>query len=152
MGISDIYDDLLDTAKHYRQAYNSIALARLSQDSQPVCYYQAYRFHDFLRICCHADLFNDYVHPAIQVLQDYDSKHNSQLADTLYSYLANDKSVKRTCEDLHLHKNTVNYRINRIKEILKIDFSDTRELFHLSLSLNILRIQKLLADSELTFL
>lgn len=152
IGISDVFEDLLDTARHYRQACNSVALALLYQDPQSVCYYRQYRLHDFLRVCCHADLFNDYVHPALLVLQTYDREHNSQLTETLYSYLNNDKSIKKTCEDMHLHKNTVNYRINRAKEILNVDFSDARELFHLSLSLKILRIQKLLADTELTFL
>ena len=49
-------------------------------------------------------------------LYDHDKQSNTQYCLTLYTYLACHHSLKDTCERLFTHKNTVLYRIRKIKE------------------------------------
>ena len=49
------------------------------------------------------------------VLIDYDQKHNTQLEETLYQYLKFDSNQKAMAESLYMHRNTINYRLNKIK-------------------------------------
>lgn len=56
-------------------------------------------------------------------------------ASTLETYLKRDRSIQSVSEKSYIHRNTVNYRIKKIKEIIDYDFSDAEKNFLLLLSL-----------------
>ncbi len=60
-----------------------------------------------------------------------------ELLETLKCYLANDQSLKKTAFDLHIHINTLHYRLKQMKELTDIDPKSVKgiTLFHLALSL-----------------
>lgn len=53
-------------------------------------------------------------------------------------YLRNNKSCKLTAEKLFSHKNTIAYRISRLKELYDIDLDDSETCFSLYYSCEIL--------------
>jgi len=63
-------------------------------------------------------------HPAVIKITRYDRQHNNNLRDVLYSYLINDRNLVRTAEAMHMHRNTVFYKINQIKELIGMDLED----------------------------
>ena len=67
-----------------------------------------------------AEFCREHLGPLIQE----DQKTNSNLVDTLRCYLANGSSTVRAAQQLFIHKNTMIYRINRIKSILNVDLND----------------------------
>lgn len=48
---------------------------------------------------------------------DYDEKNGGQLVESLRTYLRQNRSLKGTSEALHIHKQTVIYRMHRVEEI-----------------------------------
>ena len=70
----------------------------------------------------------------------YDRKHQTKLGGTLRSYMANRCNVSVTARALHVHPNTVAYRLRRVEELLEIDLSDPQAMLHLQLALMIERI------------
>jgi len=58
---------------------------------------------------------------------NYDRKHHTELEDTLYNYLMFDSNQKAMAEALYMHRNTINYRLNKIKEITQCQFSSFEE-------------------------
>ena len=74
------------------------------------------------------EILHEYYEHTIQPIQEYDKKNNSSLTTVLRSYLKNNGSVKETADELFIHRNTVNYKINKIEELLQMDLSslDTR--------------------------
>ncbi|MER2258808.1 MAG: helix-turn-helix domain-containing protein, partial [Priestia megaterium] len=60
-----------------------------------------------------------------------------ELLETLKCYLANDQSLKKTAFDLHIHINTLHYRLKQMKELTDIDPKSVKgiTLFYLALSL-----------------
>ena len=52
----------------------------------------------------------------IEALALYDKENSAELCLTLYNYLICHHSLKETCERLYTHRNTVLYRIRKIKE------------------------------------
>lgn len=58
---------------------------------------------------------------------EYDKKHHTELEDTLYNYLMFDSNQKAMAEALFMHRNTINYRLNKIKEITQCEFSSFEE-------------------------
>lgn len=83
------------------------------------------------------DLLHSY-HDCLKPLQDYDNKHNSDLLKTLYIYIKNNGSIQKVSEELFCHRNTINYRINRIKELLNIDLDNAENIFNLQLAYHVL--------------
>jgi hypothetical protein len=57
------------------------------------------------------------------------------LEETLRSYIANDLSLGDTAEQLHVHKNTIGYRVRRIQEITGLDLHVVRDLARIVLAL-----------------
>lgn len=64
--------------------------------------------------------YNEHLEPLIRE----DRETNSNLVDTLRCYLMNNCSAVAASRQLFIHKNTLFYRINRIKSILNVDLND----------------------------
>ncbi|WP_033165128.1 PucR family transcriptional regulator [Clostridium sp. KNHs205] len=75
------------------------------------------------------DILLSYANEILGPLEEYDISHGSTYVDTLRSYIRNDRSLIRVAEDTFTHRNTVNYRIQNIKRILKCELKDSEELF-----------------------
>ena len=70
-------------------------------------------------------------------LYKYDLKNDSEYCLTLYTYLVCSRSLKDTCEKLFTHRNTVLYRMRRIREDFAIDTDGTEDRMRLMLSLGL---------------
>jgi DNA-binding PucR family transcriptional regulator len=71
----------------------------------------------------------------IRALEEYDLNRRTRLLDTLQVYLAEERSLSRTAEALHMHRNTLAKRIARIEEILGRSLSATDDLVAIGLGL-----------------
>ncbi len=64
---------------------------------------------------------SDFPQREIGELYRYDRENGSELCRTLYEYLLCRHSLQRTCERLFTHRNTVQYRIVKIREEFGLD-------------------------------
>ena len=76
-------------------------------------------------------------HPAVTALENYDRKNHTDLLLTLETYLAQNCSQNRTADALHVHLNSLKYRLHRIVELTELDLRDSEELLYLQLSLRL---------------
>lgn len=65
-----------------------------------------------------------FYHPCISYLKEYDIKNKTEYLPTLSSYIHNNRSSSTTARALHLHRNTLLYRLNRIKELCNLNLDD----------------------------
>jgi len=65
----------------------------------------------------------------------YDRQHQTSLRETLDCYMSQRCNVSVTARTLHVHPNTVAYRLRRVEEMLGIDLGDPQALLHLQLAL-----------------
>ena len=72
---------------------------------------------------------------ALGALLAYDRDHNTELVPTLEAYFASRCSPQAAAERLHLHRNSLLYRLQRIEAVAGVDLDDpeTRLLLHLAL-------------------
>lgn len=63
---------------------------------------------------------NRYCSQILHTIQSYDRKHHSSLMETAIIYVKNGADTIRTSQALHVHKNTVHYRINKLKELIPV--------------------------------
>lgn len=71
----------------------------------------------------------------LQPLIAYDTSNHTELLATLDAYLQYGCNTSAAAKDLFLHRNTMIHRIEKIKELLQIDFTDETENLLLRLAL-----------------
>lgn len=79
----------------------------------------------------------DIRHEAIAALETYDAAHDTELLETLKTYLACTCSATAAAEKLFVHRSTLLYRLERISEIGRVDLNDPDTRFHLDLSMRL---------------
>lgn len=73
----------------------------------------------------------------LATLHAQDRRDGSELVATLRAYLEHDRRLAATARALHVHVNTLRYRIERISELLRMDLDDPDERFAVLLALRI---------------
>lgn len=76
-------------------------------------------------------LLSELADEQLGVLRRYDLRHHAQLTETLRAYLQTGGSLQQTAEATFTHRNTVNYRIHKIKELTGCELQDAGERFAL---------------------
>ncbi|MBP2210813.1 sugar diacid utilization regulator [Rhodococcus ruber] len=66
-----------------------------------------------------------------------DSRDGSDLLHTLQTYLEKDRRAAETARALHVHVNTLRYRIERVGKLLRVDLDDPDARFFLLLALRL---------------
>lgn len=79
----------------------------------------------------------DLILPEVKALYRYDRENDSRLCETLYYYLASGHSLQYTCEALFTHRNTILYRIKKIKDEFGVPLDDPTVGAALLLSLSV---------------
>lgn len=141
VGVSNAFEDTCEVRRHLAQAQAAIRLGSMYTkvlDDSHVYAYCDYAPMELFDIANDRVNVLNYVHPAIWELLDHDRRHGSELVETLYAYMQNGCSTARTALLLCLHKNTLLYRLGRIREITGNDLSSGEDLFLFHLSIRAL--------------
>ena len=120
--ISEPLDELFDLPKLYPTAREALELMRDE------------RFHGE-RVCSAAQLRiplllknlegrGGLISIELRRLAAHDREKNTQYCETLYYYLICCRSLKKTCDALFTHRNTVLYRVRRLQEDFDIPLDD----------------------------
>ncbi|WP_338452995.1 helix-turn-helix domain-containing protein [Niallia oryzisoli] len=79
----------------------------------------------------------DFIREVLGPLIEYEQSRKGELLSTLTVYLDQNQNIKKTADSLHIHTNTLNYRLKRMEEILLTDLHDSQTLFNIQLAINI---------------
>jgi PucR C-terminal helix-turn-helix domain/GGDEF-like domain len=123
----------------YEELYRSLVDARLALSltkhvpAKPVA-----AFDDLGAWCLLARFgageLRNLVEHSIGALIDYDRDHHSELVKTLTTYLNDVGPAEAVAHKLFIHRNTLNYRLARVKELTGCNLSDPDQRFELQLA------------------
>ena len=84
-----------------------------------------------------ADVLRAYRQSVLGPIERWDSEHNSQLLETLAAFFANDGHWRQTAAELHIHHNTLHYRLDKIARLTgrSVDSAESRVDFALALAI-----------------
>jgi purine catabolism regulator len=68
-------------------------------------------------------------------LLEYESSHRGELLPTLESFFDNQRSWQKTADALHVHRQTVLYRIRKVEDITGLNLDHTQDIAELWLAL-----------------
>ncbi|WP_047150370.1 PucR family transcriptional regulator [Aneurinibacillus tyrosinisolvens] len=77
----------------------------------------------------------NYTNTKLERLLAYDRENQSNLVDTLEAFLATTGKINQTIQRLHIHPNTLSYRLKRITEVGGVDLNDPNDRVMLFLDL-----------------
>lgn len=138
IGLSHCFGAITEVRRYYLQARRSAQLGR-EQHAGGVFFYQDYVWADMLELCKGSRKLIEFCHPGILRLLEYDRENGSQLLATLYVYLENPFNPQRVASILFIHKNTMFYRLDKIRAILGSALKSGAEMFQFHLSFRVLQ-------------
>lgn len=70
------------------------------------------------------DVYTRYYNQTLGPILEHDINNEYSLSDILKYYLEHNGSVQETAEHFYLHRNSINYRLKQIQELLDVNLSD----------------------------
>jgi len=70
----------------------------------------------------------------------YDSRYGTDMVSTLTTYLGNDASTAKTAADLFAHRHTIRYRLDRVKELTRLDVDKSEDRERLTLGIKAMQL------------
>ncbi|MBI5666785.1 MAG: PucR family transcriptional regulator ligand-binding domain-containing protein [Chloroflexi bacterium] len=121
----------------YQQCREVLLITGRLGNPQPVVYFDHLGYlHALYRAGADALATNPYAPPVRRLL----AEGQTDLFTTLEAYLDAGGNGVQTAETLHIHRSTLNYRLERIREICGFDLSDPIERTNLQVALKLLRL------------
>lgn len=79
-------------------------------------------------------------HPVIRRLAELDQESKFGYLETLKAYLLCGQRGALACQRLHIHRNTLDYRLRKLEEQVPIDWTDGELMFQLYFSIQLLEV------------
>ncbi|KNZ43252.1 hypothetical protein AKG39_02080 [Acetobacterium bakii] len=143
IGISYFFQEIENFQQYYFQAGAALRIGVKKNPNQLSFSYEDYKFFHLLESVGKPGIhnLNNFIHKSLSVLKDYDTKHQSELCLTLKIFIDYSCNYKESCQILHIHRNTLSYRIERIKVLTGLELNSQKTLFDLAYSFRILEYQ-----------
>ena len=118
-------------------------------------YYDELSFYHMIQLCESA-IFQHYGHnrlvylagPGVVEIIRYDQEHNTNFLEFLFTYIENEKNIGRTAEKLHMHRNTVVYKLKKVEELLHSNSLNTKVFHDIETSCKIMMYAKYVAREK----
>ena len=137
MGVGRLTKSVRCIYKSYNQAKSIQRLQMRGKIGDDKIFYSNMGIYRLLMGIEDSEVMKEYYNHTLKALEDYDEANNSDLCDTLRCYLNHDGSVKDTADELFVHRNTINYKLNKSEELLGIEMSSLAARTELMMAFNI---------------
>ena len=84
-----------------------------------------------------------FIHPVLEKISEYDQENETNYYETLSAYCRHLFQKNDTSEAIHIHRNTLNYRLSRIEELFELNLENYQTLLYLLLSFEMVSYQSL---------
>lgn len=141
-GISQRLSELTDANEGFAQAQMAVEMPqKLDLENNFHTYDSVALYHMIQSSKSKIRDYHTFMHRAIAILKKFDAENHQELLNTLYVYLRESQKAIKAAEILCIHKNTLFYRLRKIREITGIDLDRSDEVLHLQISFLILRYE-----------
>lgn len=141
-GVGIGYEYIEEFKKSFQEAKNALAISRIASCDDRICFYESLGIYSVITQISNGKFLDDYVESRIGQLMKADQMQEGGLCETLECYLDHNCNVNATAEALYIHRNTMRYRMDKIKRILDGNLSDMSELLELKLAFAIKRYRE----------
>lgn len=139
VGIGTEAGCIKDIHKSYRNAYTAYQLTKTTIQKN-ILSYEELGVYKILSDVKETGIYPEYIQEILGKLIEYDENNSTDYVRILEAYFDNECSIVHTAQALFCHKNTLAYKINKIKEILGYDILLNENRMKIMLSFYIMRL------------
>ncbi|GAB3354746.1 MULTISPECIES: helix-turn-helix domain-containing protein [Amycolatopsis] len=134
IGVGGIRVDPTELPGSLREARLALRLQKTLLSSDSVCEYSKLGVFRILATVPDLDELEVFVREWLGCLLDYDALRGSELVHTLTQYLEHGGNYDATAAELSVHRSTLKYRLQRIRELTGLELNDPDVHFNLQLA------------------
>lgn len=142
IGVSSEFHSIYDMAAYCQEARAAIDLGLRFDPDGHFFLYDDLRIHDMVGHLARGTEIMSFCYPPFMELIKHDRENGTQLVLTLCLYLSDVKNPAVVCKKLNIHKNTLYFRLDKIRSIMKTDFTKFPILAQIFVTLVILHYTK----------
>lgn len=140
IGIGPNVNNISLISRSYYRAMRVMILA--ANTSSPYLVFDKLDSRKILISVDESRILKEYYRDTLGNLEDYDKEHETSYVELLQRYIACDGSIQKIAEEENVHRNTINYQLNKIKKILESEISTLDDKFRLMLAFRIKEISQ----------
>lgn len=127
IGYGTPVEGITELCHGYKRALAALQMAE--QKDIEMCSFEDMGVYQLLFSVEDKDILRQMYERTLAPLKQYDEEHHTAYEEVLYEYLKYNGSIQAIAEATYTHRNTVMYRIKKVKEILGIELESTQERF-----------------------
>jgi purine catabolism regulator len=140
IGMSGYCNDIMQIHTAFRQTIDIINIGKKVKPKESIYTYgQLYIYH-MLHTSMNEHELKQLYEETILPLDEFDKKNNCSYLLTLEAYLNTRFNASRAAANLHVHRNTMLYQLDKIRSILSVDFGDNEQVLRLQLGIHARKI------------
>ena len=141
-GVSDPFEELTEAAHRYRQALRATDAGAALKREPPIYYYGEMMPYFAAQLLLRRGELRDFCPEEVRVIQRYDEESGSELLRTLEKYLLDVDDPVAAARSLNIHRNTLLYRLGKIRELTGCDLRNGDLRLKIQLYLKLAEWQK----------
>lgn len=122
---------------HYAAEQAVACVSHPSGDEYIYSYEQEFLYHIFSQGMSQ-DWLQSQIFPDLRLLQQHDQTYHTEFLHTLHTYIQCSRNATNAAAQLHIHKSTFFYRMNKIADLLGTDIYDGKRLFAYEFSFHLM--------------
>ena len=141
-GVGTAYEYIEDFKKSFQEAKSALTLSKIATNGERVLFYENMGIYSLITQITNGKFLDEYIESRIGKLIKADQMQEGDLCETLETYLEHNCNANAAAEALFIHRNTMRYRMDKIKRILEDDLSDMSVFLELKLAFAIKRYRE----------
>lgn len=119
-----VYKTIEQIKSSYLEAQQALSLCKKMEHTKHIIYYSRLGIYRLLFKIDNKEEIREYYRYNLKVLIEHDAQNSSELLETLRQYLYCNGNLVKTSQALFIHRNTLLYRLNHIRDLLCKDIDD----------------------------
>ena len=142
IGVSRVENSYQRFGKAYQDARDAVEIAVCQEFNSKVLCIEDAGFWRIMKEISKHEMCQEFMEDKLNAFIEYDQKNESELLETLEVLVNNLGARNVTANALHLHRNTLIYRIKKIENQTGYDLSDPNSILEIALALRIKKFLK----------
>ncbi len=140
VGIGDVAKGREEIPRSYKEAIDALSYGEMTNKE---CSVVAFTELGVFRILCkfaEGNSLDEFIPKSLIQILKYDQENEGELVKTLEVFLECNGNASKAAKELFIHYKTILYRLERIKEIAKLDLEDSNTRLELEMGLKMLHL------------
>ncbi|MFD8566749.1 PucR family transcriptional regulator [Streptomyces sp. NPDC059639] len=140
IGVSAPSDSVRDIPRRFQEAQRALEVRLNSRERSGTTFFDELGLYRVLGPGTDHQELETFVHEWLGQLIDYDSRHHAALVETLSWYFECGGNYDEAAASLGIHRSTLRYRLQRIREISGNDLADVEDRLNLQVATRVWKI------------